>query len=213
MSPATDERIRLLAEVGEALAGVGVSALVLSDPPGVPHVELLLAPGCARAAQPGLARVNWRWRVGGDGIWRLARRRRYAFDGGFLVTVHDALPSGPLPARALRSLERALWASAERRGDESLLRADAAPMLVYLSLQTARGAVLSTAQRAELEALAAGLTERDAAYSLARMIGVEAQLRGALGDRARRRPPDGPPSSRPSGARRGRCASARAGGR
>ena len=179
MSAATEARTRLLAEVGEALAGVGVSALVLSEPPAFPHVELLLARG-ARAARPALASVGWRRRTGGDGAWRLARRRRYVFDGGFVVTVHETLPTGPLPALALRSLDRALWAGAERRGDDGLLRAGGAAKVVYLCVQAARGALRSTAQRAELAAQAAGITDRGATCSLARTVGVEAQVREVL---------------------------------
>lgn len=181
MSATVEEAVTPLAEVGSALAGAGVPALVLSKPPGVPHVELLLARGSARPAESALARVGWRWRVSGDGPWRFARRRRYAFDGGFLVTVHHALPTGPLPALALRSLERALWAGAERSDDDGLLRAGDAPLLVYLCVQAARGGVRSTAERAELQARAERLTDREPAVSLARTVGVKAPLRGALG--------------------------------
>lgn len=175
------------AEVGHALSGAGVDALVLSEWPPFPHLELLLPRGAARAAQRAFAEVGWRWRIGGDGAWRFVRRHRYSFDGGFLVTVHEVLPSAPVPAIALRGLERALWDGAVRDAD-GLLRPATAPLLVFHCLLAARGVVRFPAQRAELLAYARGLTDHDAAWSLARSAGVEAALRGALGEPSPRPP-------------------------
>lgn len=181
-------RVTPFAEIGRALTGAGADALMLSEWPPYPHVELLLPHCSGRAAQRAFAQVGWRWRIGGDGAWRLVRRRRYSFDGGFLVTVHHALPTGPVPTRALRRLERALWQGAARDVD-GLLRPPDAPLLVFHCLQASRGAVRSTAQRAELLAHARAVSETDAAWTLAREAGVEAALCGVLGES---RPPPRP---------------------
>ena len=163
-------------DAARQLASARAAALVLSEPTDLPHVELMLARGHARAGQRALARAGWRWRVGGDGAGRLAGRRRYHFDGGFVLTVHHTLPAGPLPAVALLPLERALWAGAEPDRRQGLLRPRAEPQLVYLGVQVARGVMRSLAQLAELHALAARVADWDAVWSLARAVGVERTL-------------------------------------
>ena len=163
-------------DAARQLAAARAPALVLSEPIDLPHVELLLARRHARAGRLALARAGWRWRLGGDGAGRLAGRRRYHFDGGFVLTVHHALQAGPLPAVALRPLERALWAGAERDRTQGLLQPRAEAQLVYLSVQVARGVMRSTAQLAELDAVAARVADWDAVWSLARAVGVERTL-------------------------------------
>ena len=168
-------------DAARQLAAAEVPALILSEPAELPHVELLLARGRARAGARALARTSWRWRLGGDGPARLARRRRYSFDGGFVLTVHHALPAGPLPAVALRTLERALWAAAERDGS-GLLRPRPEALLVHLGVQVARGVVRSPPQLAELEAVAARVDDWDAVWPLAAAAGVERTLRAVVAE-------------------------------
>jgi release factor glutamine methyltransferase len=165
-----------LIDAARQLAAAHAPALVLSEPADLPHVELLLARGHARSGERALAHAGWRWRLGGDGAGQLAGRRRYHFDGGFVLTVHHALPAGPLPAVALLPLARALWAGAVRDGREELLRPRAEPQLVYLVVQVARGVMRSPAQLAELHALAPRVADWDAVWSLARAVGVERTL-------------------------------------
>lgn len=165
-----------IVDAARQLAADRVPALVLSEPPELPHVELLLARGRVRAGERALARARWRWRVGGDGAGRVTGRRRYSFDGGFVLTVHHSLPAGPLPAVALRPLERALWAGGEREGRQELLRPRPEPQLVYLGVQIARGVMRSPAQLAELHALAARVRDWDVVWSLAATVGVQRTL-------------------------------------
>ena len=173
-----------LRAVGRKLAGARVRALVLSAPPDLPTSDLLIARGHAWAGERALERADWRWRVGGDGVWRLAGRRRYTFDGGFVITVHHSLPAGPLPAAAIRPLERALWRSSSSGGD-GLRRCRSEPLLVYLAVQLARGVIVSDAQLAELHARAARVTAWDEVWSLAQGAGVVETLRAVLAEEPR----------------------------
>jgi len=175
-----------LLDAARRLAAAGAPALVLSEPAVLPHVELLLQRGHAGAGGRALARAGWRWRIGGDGAGRLSGRRRYHFDGGFVLTVHHALPAGPLPAAALLPLERALWASAKREGGDALLRPRVEPQLVYQGVQVARGVMRTPSQLAELYTLAARVPDWDAVWSLARTVGVARTLEQFAGSPAPR---------------------------
>ncbi len=171
-----------LIEVGRLLAAADVPALILSEPADLPSAALLVHRRRARAAEVALDRGGWRWRVGGDGAWRLTRRRRYVFDGGFHLTVHAALPAGPLPAITLLQLERALWVDSS--SEDGLARCRREPLLVYLGVQIARGTVRSPGQLAEVLTCAAEVTDWGLVWRLARKVGVSGTLRAVLADRA-----------------------------
>lgn len=180
--------------IGSELAAADVPALVLSEPAGLPYAELLLARGRAEAGERALDRLPWRWRMGGDGAWRLAGMRRYSFDGGAVLTVHRRLPAAPLPSAALRPLEQALWAGAAL-GADGLLRPSAGPLLVYLAVEHARGALAGSARLAEVRARADETRDWDEVWRLADRIGVAGVLAEALGDP--KRGPEGGASSEP----------------
>jgi len=177
----TEEAVTPLSAAGRALAEAGVRALVLSEPAGLPCADILLAHGHSRAGDRALDQVGWRRRIAGDGAWRLVGRRRYTFDGGFVLTVHHALPAGPLPSAALLPLARALW-GASRPCDDGLQRCSSELLLVYLAIQDARGA-MGRSQLAELRTHADRVTDWGTVGRLAGNAGVIDTLRTVLADR------------------------------
>lgn len=172
--------VRPFAEVAGALQEAGVRAQVLTDMPGVPHLELLLAPGEGPRADRVLAELDWRWRTGGDGFWRWLGPRRYQWDGGFVVTVHRRIAAAPLPALVTRPLERMLWNTAGGESAHGLPVASAEAHLVYLALQAARGEPRPSYFLPQAVADASRVTDWQATWQLARRVGADTALGGIL---------------------------------
>ena len=109
----------------EALAhelGVGFSALILRAPEtfggahgfGEGAVEILIPRNRRAAAMRRLDAMNWSYRVGASGSWRVFPAANFWWPGPVNLFVYWGLPAHPFPAAALARLERALWAGAKR---------------------------------------------------------------------------------------------------
>ena len=177
--PSQTSPVRPFADVARALQAAGIRAQVLTDVPGIPHLELLLAPGEGPRADRVLGELDWRWRTGGDGFWRWLGPRRYQWDGGFVVTVHRRLAAAPMPAPVTRPLERMLWDTAGGESPHGLPVASAAAHLVYLALQAARGEPRPSYLLPQAAADSSRVTDWGATWQLARRVGADTAL-GAI---------------------------------
>ena len=141
----------MYALVDDALAVRG-TAVVLRRPLVTPLVEILL-PG--RGPESALLdALPWRWRFGGQGVWRLVRRVAYVFDGGAVLLAHRSL------GRRAATLEAGLrQAAAGRKG---LIQLSPAHELVYAALEAQRVGVPPRAVQTQLEPLLSDQTVREA---------------------------------------------------
>lgn len=124
----------------ETLRRAGIPVLVLRDrrlPEGAGCMELLVPPDRSRVAMRVFEEMSWRYELGNRGAWRLLPMTNYWWDPGLNLFLYWRLPAAPFPSRALRPLERALWARAVRGRDGCLL-AEPPALLVHLAVQAAR---------------------------------------------------------------------------
>lgn len=128
------------------LHDVGVPILVLRRPEGsrasAPGfgdgvIELLVRPDHRAAALRRFERMDWRYRLGASGPWRLVPGANYWWPAPMNVFVYWHVPALPLPSLMLRRVERELWEQA-RPAPEGGLEPDAAALFVYLAVQVSR---------------------------------------------------------------------------
>jgi release factor glutamine methyltransferase len=152
--------------------GVHVVAATIPDPgsaagsPGQAHL-LVRSRRDERIAREELARGGWWVRLGELGAWRLARTVTYLWPGEPTTSLHRGVPSAPLPAVALRGLERAIHARASEEG-----RADDPSVAVLAAVLAARPGFDRAARIRASAAAASRLADPGEARRLAAAAGV-----------------------------------------
>jgi methylase of polypeptide subunit release factors len=174
--------------VVEPLAGAGIPALHVSGrAPAV--VEVMVHRRDAGGACRALESAGWRLALGNLGLWRATREATYVWEDGLVLRLLWGVPSAPLPARALRGLERALWRDAQP--DERALRPQPEAHVLYLAAQSVREALRNQGRLAELDARLAEVEDRERLLRLAHDLRLSDTLDRALARRGGRGLRDG----------------------
>ena len=172
------------------LADAGVTPLLVGGlPPGRAQEAHLLVPRRSWAdAEKALRQAAWRHQLGGVGLWRLAGTRTYGWDDGTIVHLHKGVPAAPLPALALRRLERRLWTES-RPSPGGWRKPEAAPDMLFTAVQVSRPGFSFDHEdwMARLAAYAAGTP--DGVEELARRLGLAGTLNRSLAELDRRPTP------------------------
>ena len=180
----------------ETLTSSGIEVLVLrahAFPGGAADVELLVRPDDWKAVGGLFEELPWRYHLGGRGAWRLLPMAHWGFDGGVNLMVYRRLPAAPFPSRALRPLERALWAGASP-GPDGALVPELAALLVHNAVQATRpGSSYHWRDWQDLLANRERVTDWDRVWTLAREARVTGAVRRALNaaEAGAQRPPSG----------------------
>jgi release factor glutamine methyltransferase len=181
----------------ETLTTSGIEVVVLrahAFPGGAADVELLVRPNDWKAVGGRFEGLAWRYHLGARGAWRLLPMAHWGFDGGVNLMVYRRLPAAPFPSRALRPLERALWAGASPGPDGALVPEPGA-LLVHNAVQASRpGSSYHWRDWQDLRANRERVTDWDRVWTLAREARVTGALRRALNAAqagAQRPPSDG----------------------
>lgn len=190
------------------LRGPGLCGTASARPGEEVGLELLVAAGDADRARGVLDNYDWSYQVGGHGVrgplpmavysWS---RTPYLWRKAPFVELRWAVVAPPLPASALRELERSLWRDAVEHRHAFAQPAPEA-LAVYLAVQASRG---GSQREVRLPHLADCLTL--ASWESVEQLARRCRLRAALnqaGDAARSprrgggRYPAPPPTDRPA---------------
>jgi release factor glutamine methyltransferase len=148
-------------EIAAALDAAGVPGVLLRAPgsfgrpdrclPSVTRlqVDILVPREKARAARLALQALDWRFELGGHGMWRAVPKVSYLWDDLVGVDLLWAIQGAPFALLPVRGLEQRIWARAE--GDHLRL-ASAEDVMIVGALQASRP---GRPQKYEAEDLAA----------------------------------------------------------
>ena len=141
-------------------------------------VDLLVPRDRARVARRWLKSAGWRFERENGVLWFLSRAATYARNG-VRVDLHWGVHAAHLPAWALRSLERALWAGAHP-GAGGLLEPDVESLFVFLAVHAVGHEFRRAAWTENVAACAQLVRDWDLVWRLARDARVERAVAAAL---------------------------------
>jgi release factor glutamine methyltransferase len=179
-----------LPAIAEALREADVAAVLLRAPTAVAldgrclpsvtrhQIDLLVPPHRAVAARRALERFDWRFELGGRGMWRAIPHVSYLWDDLLGIEVLWGISGAPLAVRRAVALERRIWRRAQA-ADHGLLLAQPDDLIVYGALQASRP---GRPQKFDAEDLAHFVRETplERALEAAHAVGLDAAVARGL---------------------------------
>ncbi|HUR22473.1 MAG TPA: methyltransferase [Acidimicrobiales bacterium] len=105
-TPGAEGALRRLSE------RVKIVELVRSDSTsGAPQISVLVEPGRWVETRTMLDAEEWRYRLGGEGIWRRVPVMSWMWPDSSQLFIHRHVAVGPLPSRWYRALSAELWST------------------------------------------------------------------------------------------------------
>jgi methylase of polypeptide subunit release factors len=143
--------------------------------------------------------MDWRYRLGASGLWRLVPGANYWWPAPMNVFLYWHVPALPLPSFTLRRYERQLWERA-RPAPEGGLEPDAAALFVYLAVQVSRpGSTYHAEEWRHLLHCLPFVDHWPRVFEIAEAAGFAPAVRNAV-EAARERAPSPDPTAVMSGA-------------
>jgi methylase of polypeptide subunit release factors len=189
--PAVDPSDRLPA-IASQLAAADVPFVLLRSPgtaSGHPdrclpsttraQLELLVPRANARAARRILSTFDWRFELGGRGMWRTVPKVSYLWDDLVGIDLLWGIQSAPFAFRNAKRLERRLWRrSVIAEGGMRLAHPD--DLVVFAAVQAARPGRPQKYDGEDLAAFAAGRSDWEAILRSARQVGLRTAVERGL---------------------------------
>jgi HemK-like putative methylase len=175
-----------LPAIAARFSAEGIRAIVLRCPGSMGHpdrclpsttrsqIELLIRPIDASSARTILGEFDWRFELGGKGVWRAIPRVSFLWDDLVGIDLLWGVPGAPFAIRDARALEARLWARA-RISEHGLLLAHPDDVAVFGAVQASRPGRPQKYDAEDVAMFAAGRTDWDGVIVSA----AEVQLAGA----------------------------------
>lgn len=172
-----------LPAIAARLSAEGIRAIVLRSPGSLGHpdrclpsttrsqIELLIRRTHASSARTLLREFDWRFELGGRGMWRVIPKVSYLWDDLVGIDLLWGVPSAPFAFRDARSLERRLWDRA-RVAENGLLFAHPDDIAVFGAVQASRPGRPQKYDAEDLAVFAAGRTDWDGVIASAAEVGL-----------------------------------------
>ena len=191
-----------LPAIASRLISAGVPVILLRSPGSFGHpdrclpsttrvqVELLVPRAKARTARRVLDGFDWRFELGGRGMWRAVPKVSYLWDDLVGIDLLWGIPSAPFALRDAKGLGRRLWRrSVAVEGGVRLAHPD--DLIIFAAVQAARPGRPQKYDSEDLAAFAAGRDDWDDVFRSAREVGLLPATRRGL-RAAGALPEDGP---------------------
>ena len=172
------------------LADQGIPAIVLRCPGSLGHpdrclpsttrsqIELLVPRAHVSSARTLLRELDWRFELGGRGMWRAIPKVSYLWDDLVGIDLLWGFPSAPFAFRGAKALETRLWTRAQV-AEHGLLLAHSDDIAVFAAVQASRPGRPQKYDAEDLGVFAAGSMHRDEVIASAAQVGLaEAAARG-----------------------------------
>jgi methylase of polypeptide subunit release factors len=172
-----------LPAIAARLSAEGIPAIVLRCPGSLGHpdrclpsttrsqIELLIRRTHASSARTLLREFDWRFELGGRGMWRAIPKVSYLWDDLVGIDLLWGVPSAPFAFRDARALEARLWARA-RVAEHELLLAHPDDVAVFGAVQASRPGRPQKYDAEDLALFAAGRTDWDGVIASAAEVGL-----------------------------------------
>ena len=180
-----------LPSIAARLSAQGIAAIVLRSPGSLgrpdrclpsttrSQIELLIRPGDVSAARKLFHEFDWRFELGGRGMWRAIPKVSYLWDDLVGIDLLWGVPSAPFAFREAKALETRLWARSQI-ADHELLLAHPDDIAVFAAVQASRPGRPQKYDAEDLAVFAAGRADWDSAVASAAEVGLAGAMARGL---------------------------------